>query len=452
VIGTHRLLQRDVEFKNLALVIIDEEQRFGVMHKDRFKQLRTEVHVLSLSATPIPRTLHLSLVGVRDLSMIQTPPEDRLPIRTYVTEHDEHLVREAILRELDRGGQIYYVSNRVYNIGSVAARLSALVPEARIAIGHGQMGDDDLEETMLAFANDEADVLVCTTIIEAGLDLPNVNTIIVTNAHQFGLSQLYQLRGRVGRGSNRAYAYFLYDRDRQLTEIAEKRLRAIFEATELGAGYRIALKDLEIRGAGNLLGVEQHGHISAVGFDLYCRLLGEAVEQLKALREESRNAAGLADHVLQGAIQEWRPASISVPVTASLPGAYVTDESARLNLYQRLSSVRDGPALGELMSEIEDRFGPLPEPALNLFYILSLRQSATLAGIEEILMDGDDVVVRFQERRTVDTGALSRTLGVPVQARANQLRFLRGRGSAWMPVLRALVDSLSATTAVPAGS
>src|SRR5437773_1456014 len=361
VIGTHRLLQKDVAFKDLGLVIIDEEQRFGVSHKERFKQLRTEVHVLSLSATPIPRTLHLSLVGVRDLSMIQTPPEDRLPIRTYVTEHDDHLVREAILRELDRGGQVFYVSNRVYSIGTVASRLAALVPEARIAIGHGQMSDDELEETMLRFANGDADVLVCTTIIEAGLDLANVNTIIVTNAHQFGLSQLYQLRGRVGRGANRAYAYFLYAPDRQLTEIAEKRLRAIFEATELGAGYRIALKDLEIRGAGNLLGVEQHGHISAVGFDLYCKLLGEAVEQLKVLRDKSMASEGMADRVLSGALAERTLATVTLPLSASIPPDYVADEAVRLNLYQRLSGVDDGPALGEMIAELEDRFGQLPE-------------------------------------------------------------------------------------------
>ncbi|MBI4212897.1 MAG: transcription-repair coupling factor, partial [Chloroflexi bacterium] len=294
VIGTHRLLQPDVGFKDLGLLIIDEEQRFGVAHKERFKELRTEVHVLTMSATPIPRTLHLSLVGVRDLSMIQTAPEDRLPIRTYVAEHEEALVREAILRELDRGGQVYYVSNRVHSIQRVASQLSALVPEGRIGIAHGQMADEELEEAMLAFVNGDVDVLVCTTIIEAGLDLSNVNTIIISDAQRLGLAQLYQLRGRVGRGANRAYAYVLYPPDRQLTEIAEKRLRAIFEASELGAGYAIALKDLEIRGAGNLLGVEQHGQIAAIGFDLYCKLLGEAVQQLRDLRDQALADDGLA--------------------------------------------------------------------------------------------------------------------------------------------------------------
>ncbi|MPZ14845.1 MAG: transcription-repair coupling factor [Chloroflexi bacterium] len=450
VIGTHRLLQKDVEFKNLGLVIIDEEQRFGVVHKERFKQLRTEIHVLSLSATPIPRTLHLSLVGVRDLSMMQTPPEERLPIRTYVNEHDDGLVREAILRELDRGGQVYYVSNRVYSIYTVAARLSALVPEARIAVGHGQMSDDELEDAMLRFANGDADVLVCTTIIEAGLDLPNVNTIVVTNAHQFGLSQLYQLRGRVGRGSSRAYAYFLYPSDRQISEVAEKRLRAIFEATELGAGYRIALKDLEIRGAGNLLGVEQHGHISAVGFELYCRLLGEAVEQLKALREQTLGADGATmvtepAAALQGWLAETPSVSVELPLSASLPAQYVADEAARLSLYQRLAAVRDGPALGELMSEVEDRFGPLPEPAVNLFYLLSLRLTAMRAGVEEIQVDDSEIVVRFPFARSVDGGALGRAAGLPIGVRANQVRMPLGRGAAWMPALRNLVDELAAS-------
>jgi transcription-repair coupling factor (superfamily II helicase) len=447
VIGTHRLVQKDVEFKELGLVIIDEEQRFGVAHKERFKQMRTEVHVLTLSATPIPRTLHLSLVGVRDLSMIQTPPEERLPIRTYVTEFDEGLVREAILRELDRGGQVYYVSNRVYSIGAVAGRLQALVPEARIAVGHGQMGDEELEETMLRFAAGDADLLVCTTIIEAGLDLANVNTIVITNAHQFGLSQLYQLRGRVGRGANRAYAYFLYGSDTQLSEIAEKRLRAIFEATALGAGYRIALKDLEIRGAGNLLGVEQHGHISAVGFDLYCRLLGEAVDQLKALRAKvlsnERAEGGVADRVISGAMVEAPTVSVNLPLAASLPAEYVAEEAARLNLYQRLSAAKDGPALGALIDEIEDRFGPVPEPAMNLFYLLSLRMAAIEAGVEEITTDGAEIVVRFKGTRAVDAVGLERELKTPVRARANQVRFSLGRGAGWMPTLRELVDRLT---------
>src|SRR5581483_5957652 len=281
--------------------------------------------------------------------------------------------------------------------------------------------------------------------------LPNVNTIIVTNADQFGLSQLYQLRGRVGRASNRAYAYFLHPGDRQLTEIAEKRLRAIFEATELGAGYRIALKDLEIRGAGNLLGVEQHGHISAVGFNLYCRLLAEAVDQLKTLREQSLEREGepgegglRMERVLSGAAIETPTASINLPLDASLPPDYVEDESARLNLYQRLASVRDGPALGELMAEIEDRFGPPPEPAMNLFYLLSLRVAAIEAGIEEVLVDAGQIVARFRESRAIDAGRLAHDLGFPIEARSNQVRIPLGRGAGWTTRLRDLVDALAA--------
>ena len=333
------------------------------------------------------------------------------------------------------------------SIQAVAARLAALVPEARIAVGHGQMTDDDLEETMLRFANGDADVLVCTTIIEAGLDLPNVNTIIVTNAHVFGLSQLYQLRGRVGRGSNRAYAYFLYPWDRPLTEVAEKRLRAIFEATELGAGYGIALKDLEIRGAGNLLGAEQHGHISAVGFDLYCRLLGEAVEQLKKLRDQSLAPAGELE-----ALRGWESvlgqpelATVDLPVVAFLPADYVADEAARLNLYQRLARVRDGPALGDLIGELEDRFGPLPEPTSNLFYVLSLRLAATEAGVQEISVAGEEIIVKFPGPRQVDAEALARSIRTPVRARSNQVRIGLGSGSQWLPTLRDLIDHLATT-------
>ncbi|HEX9014785.1 MAG TPA: transcription-repair coupling factor, partial [Chloroflexota bacterium] len=276
-IGTHRLIQKDVEFKDLGLVIVDEEQRFGVMHKERFKRLRQEVDVLTLSATPIPRTLHMSLAGIRDMTTMETPPEDRLPIRTFVAEYGDGLVREALLREMDRGGQVFFVHNRVQNIHYVASQIQKLVPDARIVIGHGQMPEEALERVMLEFAAGDHDILVCTTIIESGLDIPNVNTIVVNNADHFGLAQLYQLRGRVGRGANRAYAYFLYNRNRQLGEVAEKRLKTIFEHSDLGSGFRIAMKDLEIRGAGNLLGVEQHGQVNAVGFDLYTRLLAEAV-------------------------------------------------------------------------------------------------------------------------------------------------------------------------------
>lgn len=442
VIGTHRLLQADVAFKDLGLLVIDEEQRFGVAHKERFKELRTEVHVLTLSATPIPRTLHLSLVGVRDLSMIQTAPDERLPIRTYVTEYDESLIREAILRELDRGGQVYYVSNRVYSIGQVAGRLAALVPEARIGIAHGQMADEELEDAMLQFVNGDVDVLVCTTIIEAGLDLANVNTIIVTDAQLFGLAQLYQLRGRVGRGPNRAYAYCLYPRDRQLTEIAEKRLRAIFEASELGAGYRIALKDLEIRGAGNLLGVEQHGQIAAVGFDLYCKLLGEAVQQLKDLREKSLADDGLAERVLSGALAEDRTPSVNLPVAAFLPPEYVPDEAVRLNLYQRLSSVRDSVALNDLASELWDRFGRAPRPAAALLALIGLRVTAFEAGVREVGVDAGELVIRFWDERPVDPKRLGEGLHAPIGVRSNQIRIRMTEKNRLLAVTRTLLERL----------
>ena len=290
VIGTHRLLSQDIHFKDLGLVVVDEEQRFGVTHKERLKQLKTEVHVLTLSATPIPRTLNLALVGVRDMSVIETPPEDRLPIQTRVAEASAGLVRDAILRELDRGGQVFYVHNRVETIDAQAEQLRRLLPSARIVVAHGQMPEGALEKVMLAFAAGEYDVLVCTTIIESGLDIPNANTIIIDRADALGLAQLYQLRGRVGRSSRRAYAYLLYRRKAALSDVARKRLAAIFNASELGAGFQIALSDLEIRGAGNILGAEQHGHMAAVGFDLYTRMLAEAVEEEKAAAGRSRGS------------------------------------------------------------------------------------------------------------------------------------------------------------------
>src|SRR5260221_407070 len=281
VVGTHRVLSRDVRFKDLGLLVIDEEQRFGVAHKERLKQLRTEVDVLTLTAKPIRGTPHMAVIEVRDMSVIETPPHERLPIRTFIRETDDALVREAILREIDRGGQVFYVHNRVQGIQAIAHRLEKLVPEAKFVVAHGQMPEDQLEHVMLDFSAGEFDVLVCTTIIENGLDISNANTILVNNSSHFGLAQLYQLRGRVGRASHQAYAYFLYNKDTKLTPVQEKRLRAIFEATELGAGFRIAMKDLEIRGAGNLLGAEQSGNMNAVGFDLYTRLLAETVRELR---------------------------------------------------------------------------------------------------------------------------------------------------------------------------
>jgi transcription-repair coupling factor (superfamily II helicase) len=369
--------------------------------------------------------------------VMQTAPEDRLPIRTYVAEYDEGLVREAILREIDRGGQIYFVHNRVQSIEVVTSRLRRLVPEARFCVGHGQMPEELLERVMIDFANGEADVLVCTTIIESGLDIPNVNTIIVNNANRFGLAQLYQLRGRVGRGSVRAYAYFLYARDTQLGEQAEQRLRTMFEATELGAGFRIAMKDMEIRGAGNVLGAEQSGQIAAVGFDLYTRLLGEAIDLMRAARDgqppPQRDATG----------PETRP-SVDLPVEALLPTEYVGDEATRLNLYQRLAAIATGEQLGDLIAEIEDRFGPLPEPAQNLVFLIGLRLDAQRAGVSQITATETEIVVKFRGRPPADVTRLSREVGGPLRVGSNQIRLPRGRGQAWIASLQRLVDLLPA--------
>ena len=345
-IGTHRLIQKDVVFKNLGLLIIDEEQRFGVNHKEYLKKMRREVDVLTLSATPIPRTLHMSLVGVRDMSTMETPPEDRLPVKTYVAEYNDHLVREAILRELERNGQVFFVHNRVQSIAMVAANLRELVPEAEIAIAHGQMPEEELENVMTAFSRGKIDILVCTTIIESGLDMPNANTMIVNKADKFGLTQLYQLRGRVGRGANLAYAYFLYDGGKHLTPIAHKRLRTIYEATELGAGFGIAMKDLEIRGAGLCSGPRQSGHITAVGFSLYTRLLAEAVEEQKALLAGKEKPP-----------PRLPPPTIDLPLDAFIPGEYVSDVDTRLELYRTLGNVDAAEKLDEILKEYTDRFG-----------------------------------------------------------------------------------------------
>ncbi len=390
VIGTHRLLQKDVRFKDLGLVVVDEEQRFGVGHKERLKQMRQEVDVLTLSATPIPRTLHMALSGIRDMSTMETPPEERLPIKTYVAEYDDRLVREAVLRELERGGQVYFVHNRVHDIELVAARLRELVPEAEVAIGHGQQPEEILERTMLHFVDGRIDVLVCTTIIESGLDIPNVNTIIIDKADKLGLAQLYQLRGRVGRGAARAYAYLLFDRDRALSEPAQKRLQAIFEATELGAGFQIALRDLEIRGAGNLLGAEQSGHIGAVGFDLYVRLLADAVERLKALRE------GRTPPVPK---TQQPPLAIDLPLTAHLPASYVDDLNLRLALYQRMAAADTTEEADALAQELRDRFGPPPSAAQNLLYVVRLRALARQAGVSAVRQEEDELVVYSTDAR-----------------------------------------------------
>jgi len=437
-IGTHRLLQKDVAFKDLGLVIIDEEQRFGVSHKERLKQMRTEVDVLTLSATPIPRTLHMSLVGVRDMSTMETPPEDRLPIKTHVAGYNEPLIREAIVRELERDGQVFFVHNRVNSIVRVTRRLEELVPEAMIAIAHGQMSEDKLEKAMLDFTQGRVDVLVCTTIIESGLDIPNVNTLIVNDADKLGLAQLYQLRGRVGRGNNRAYAYFFYGKGKRLTPAAAKRLQTIFEATELGAGFRIALKDLEIRGAGNLLGPEQSGYIAAVGFDLYCQLLLEAVKELKAGQPVAPGAA-------MDAALEPSP-TIDLPLSAYLPEDYVADPTVRLTMYQRLAKARTGEEVSQMKGELRDRFGSLPAEAENLLYVVSLRVLAAQAGIQSISVEGKQVMIKFIEGRKFDYKHLEQARpGIKVGTTQVQLD-LRLLGHRWQKVLEEVMLKLSRLT------
>ena len=431
-IGTHRLLQRDVRFKNLGLAVVDEEQRFGVAHKERLKQMRREVDVLTLSATPIPRTLYMSLAGVRDMSIMETPPEERLPIKSYVAQYDESIVREAVLREMERGGQVFFVHNRVYSIAAVAERLRRLLPEAQIAVAHGQMHEGGLESVMLQFAEGKADVLLCTTIIESGLDMPNVNTLIVSDADRMGLSQLYQLRGRVGRSAARAYAYFFYRPDKRLTEAAEKRLKTILSATELGAGFRIAMKDLEIRGAGNLLGVEQHGHIAAVGFDLYVRLLGEAVEELKA----SRDGTPSPSHEKPG------PA-IDLPIPAHIPEGYVEELSARLALYQRMASVREPTEVDELAQELKDRFGPWPEPVENLLFMLKVKLLALRAGVLSISHETGQLVLAGDERTWVHLLGVQRPYGDGVRIGHTRVRLdIKRLGHRWRTVLQAMLSQV----------
>ncbi|MFC1913374.1 transcription-repair coupling factor [Chloroflexota bacterium] len=431
-IGTHRLLQKDIVFKDLGLLIIDEEQRFGVSHKEHLKKMRQGADVLTLSATPIPRTLHMSLVGVRDMSTMETPPEERLPIKTYVAEYDDHLIREAILRELERNGQVFFVHNRVNSINFVAGRLRSLVPEAKIAVAHGRMSEDKLEAVMTDFALGESDVLVCTTIIESGLDMPNVNTIIVNKADKFGLTQLYQLRGRVGRGANLAYAYLLYDKDKRLTDTAEKRLRTIFAATELGSGFGIAMKDLEIRGAGNLLGTRQSGHIGAVGFSLYCQLLAEAVEQQKAQR------AGIPrEEILSSRLP---PPTVELPLPAFIPEDYIGDLNTRLSLYQELTRVEKPEQTETLAQEFNDRFGALPAEVNNLLYAVRVKALAAKAGIESISTESGEIVVRRFQGMHFERQQLEPLMKDGIKVGLNQLRLSPKRvGKGWQRVLQDII-------------
>jgi transcription-repair coupling factor (superfamily II helicase) len=412
LIGTHRILSKDIAFADLGLLVVDEEQRFGVAHKERIKSFRKEVDVLTLSATPIPRTLHLSLVGIRDLSVIETPPEARLPIQTRIAEDDDGLVRDAINRELDRGGQVFFVHNRVETIESAAERVRGLVPRAKIAIGHGQMAEGMLERVMLDFDAGRFDVLVCTTIIESGLDIPNANTIIINRADTFGLAQLYQLRGRVGRSDRRAHAYLLHRRGTPLSAVARKRLHAIFSASDLGAGYQIALSDLEIRGAGNILGAEQHGFMAAVGFELYTRMLAEAVDVRRG------RVVGV----------EPTPVRMDLPGSAYLPDAYVGDAGAKLEMYRRFAVVRSDSDAEQLRADLRDRFGPIPPPVEGLFRAVAVRMAAEAAGVPEVRAEARLVTFKWPR---FDRAAVSLALSVAgfrPELASNQVRLPVARG------------------------
>ena len=431
-IGTHRLLQKDILFKDLGLVIIDEEQRFGVAHKEHFKKLRQEVDVLTLSATPIPRTLHMSLAGIRDMSTIETPPEERLPIKTYVGTYDDRLLREAVLREIERNGQAFFVHNRIHSISMACSKLSRLVPEGRISIAHGRMYEDELEKVMAEFINHQADILVTTTIIESGLDIPNVNTLVVDQADRLGLTQLYQLRGRVGRGTSNAYAYFFYNRGKRLTPEARKRLKTISEATELGAGFAVAMRDLEIRGAGNLLGVEQSGYIAAVGFDLYSRLLSEAVEELKqgrTLQREERVRTSTT--------------AINLPLAAFIPEGYMPDLSTRLSFYQRLAVIKKPREIDDVERELNDRFGPPPEELANLLYIVQLKQLATEAMMESISTENKQIVLHFYPGRDLSKLVLPQDAKVGIKVGRDRVKLdIKVLDTRWKDVLTELVRSL----------
>jgi transcription-repair coupling factor (superfamily II helicase) len=445
VIGTHRLLSNDVTFRDLGLLIIDEEQRFGVSHKEHFKQLRREVDVLTLTATPIPRTLYMALGGIRDMSVIDTPPEDRLGIRTFVSEFDEGLMRKAILRELDRGGQVYVVHNRVYDIEEMAARLARIVPEASIVIGHGQMSEGELAQVMLGFAQGEYDVLLCTTIIESGLDIPNVNTIVIDRADTFGLAQLYQLRGRVGRGVNRARAYLLYKPP--LTDVARKRLETIREAAELGAGFRIAMRDMEIRGAGEILGPEQSGHIAAVGFDLYMRLLQQAVDELRETTGEPINAIRRAQHATAWAELVTGGPSVDLPVSAYIPDAFIADESLRLRLYRRLARVEREDEIDEVIHELRDRFGDLPEPVQDLLYVLHVRVVGAETSVTAITSNPKQIVVALPMPLHPGAAAHIEEQHHGVTARGTRLWLPLLDG--WQAQLLAVLRTLAQTELVP---
>jgi transcription-repair coupling factor (superfamily II helicase) len=427
VIGTHRLLSKDVGFKDLGLLVVDEEHRFGVKHKERLKALRLSVDVLTLTATPIPRTLHLSLAGLRDLTLIETAPRDRSPILTFVEPWDDGLLEEAFAREIDRGGQVFMVHNRIETIDTIAARVHALASRARVGIAHGQMPADELERVMRCFVAGEVDILVSTMIVESGLDVPNANTMVVHDAHRFGLAQLYQLRGRVGRSHRRAYCYLLVPD--AIDAEAEERLRVLEHHTDLGAGYRIALRDLEIRGAGNLLGAEQSGHAQAVGFDLYLRWLEETVRALRG----------------QGTVEQPAPPDVVLDRAAHLPDGYVPDDDIKLDLYRRLARSGSSGEIDGLRDELRERFGPLPDTAETLLDMARLRVMGAALGLQNVLIRGDEARLTFRPGTTPRLAGLTSALDdVQLAAEVRRtvplsLRLMRLGGE---PIIPALVRAL----------
>lgn len=438
LIGTHRLISSDVQFKDLGLVVIDEEQRFGVAHKERLKQMRTEVDVLTLTATPIPRTLYMALTGVRDISNLNTPPEERLPIITHIGPYSVKLIRQAILRETERGGQVFFVHNRVQTIYAMKMHLDKLVPEARVAIGHGQMPEKELASVMHRFTKGDVDVLLATSIIESGLDIPNANTLIVDRGDTFGLAQLYQLRGRVGRGASRAYAYFFRHRKLTPTPEGQERLEIIAENTQLGAGYSIAMRDLEMRGAGELLGTHQSGHIAAIGFHLYTRLLSTAVRNL-------RQSRGLPQAQVSGTfawLESNQPVSVDLPLSVGIPSEYIVDQGLRLRLYRRLADVRDESELDALAEEFEDRFGPCPAMVTNLLFQIRVKLRAAKAGLASVGFESGQIILRYplppvgsDERRLPE-------LGAGVRSAKNAYWCTFGRELDWQKRLLSVLDAL----------
>lgn len=396
VIGTHRVLSKDVDYKELGLLIIDEEQRFGVADKEKIKKLKLNVDVLSLSATPIPRTLHMSLAGIRDMSVLEDPPVDRMPVQTYVCEYDEEMVRAAIHRELSREGQIYYVYNRVETIADVARRIQELVPEAHVACAHGQMREQDLERIMYEFVEGTVDVLVSTTIIETGMDISNVNTIIIHEADRMGLSQLYQLRGRVGRSNRTAYAFLMYKKDKMLKEVAEKRLHAIREYSDLGSGFKIAMRDMEIRGVGTLLGQRQHGHMQAVGYHLYCKMLNEAVLRMKGeAKEEAEEFETVVD----------------LQIDAYIPDSYIRNEALKLDIYRRIAAVENDAERDDMLEELIDRFGEPPGSVLNLLEITRIRGQAHELYMKEIRGRNDQILFIMYEKAGINPARIPELIG-----------------------------------------